>query len=370
MKKFGWAILCYALIINGLAAQSLKTTNGNKKASVSEYIGITKVTINYSRPGVKGREGKIWGQLVPYGYNNLGFGTSQNAPWRAGADEATTMEFSTDVKIEGKTLAAGKYGFYIALNAPDGADATLIFSKVNTDWGSYFYDPKEDALRVNVKTVKLSESTEWLKYSFLEQTDNAAVVALIWEKLKIPMRIEVDLHGSQLASFRHELRTEPGFQWQNWVQAASYCAQNNINLEEALTWADYAISGVFVGQKNFQTLSTKATVLTKLGRTAEADKLMKEALPLGSETDVHQYARQLLREKKAVEALSVFKMNYEKHPNTFTTNMGMMRAHSAVGEYAKALDFAQKALAQAPDPGNKMNLENSIKKLKENKDAN
>src|ERR1700704_6715076 len=84
---------------------------GNKKAMIGERIGITDITIHYDRPGVKGREGKIWGQLVHVGYADLGFGTSKQAPWRAGANENTTVEFSTDVSIEGQSLAAGKYGF-------------------------------------------------------------------------------------------------------------------------------------------------------------------------------------------------------------------------------------------------------------------
>ena len=109
---------------------------GNKKAMVGERIGITDVTIHYDRPGVKGREGKIWGQLVHTGYADLGFGTSKAAPWRAGANENTTIEFSTDVMIEGQTLPAGKYGFFIAY---DPNECTLIFSKNTTSWGSFFY---------------------------------------------------------------------------------------------------------------------------------------------------------------------------------------------------------------------------------------
>ncbi len=230
------ALLTFSILL--LTAQTLTVApnGGNRKAAVSEIIGITKVSINYDRPGVKGREGKVWGGLVPYGYNDLGFGTSKAAPWRAGANENTTFEFSTDVKIEGKDLAAGKYAFFIALT--EGGDATLIFSKNATSWGSFFYKPEEDALRVVVKTEKATESVEWLTYSFLNQTDNGATVALTWEKLKIPFKIEVDLVKTQVASFRKELRNDVGFQWQSWVQAANFCVTNNTNLEEALTWAE------------------------------------------------------------------------------------------------------------------------------------
>src|SRR5690349_18871166 len=118
---------------------------GNKKASVSEQIGIVKISISYSRPGVKGREGHIWNTPVAhYGFVDLGHGTSTAAPWRAGANENTTMSFSHPVKIEGRDLPAGTYGFFISLGE---TESTLIFSKISNSWGSFYYDPTEDALR-------------------------------------------------------------------------------------------------------------------------------------------------------------------------------------------------------------------------------
>ena len=100
-----------------------------------ERIGITDVTIHYDRPGVKGREGKIWGSLVPFGFNDLGFGISKAAPWRAGANESTTITFSTDVEVEGKPVPAGTYGLFIAVRKDE---STLILSKNSTAWGSFF----------------------------------------------------------------------------------------------------------------------------------------------------------------------------------------------------------------------------------------
>jgi len=278
-------------------AQKLTTPpdGGNKKATVSERIGITDVTIHYDRPGVKGREGKIWGSLVHTGFTDLGFGTSKAAPWRAGANENTTFTFSTDVMIEGKPLAKGTYGFFIAMGT---GDATLIFSNNSTSWGSFFYDDKEDALRVTVKTVPLNESVERLEYQFSDEKDNSAVIALVWEKLKIPFTVQVDLVKTQIESFRRQLRNDEGFEADAWVQAANFCADNNTNLQEALQWSDYGISGVFIGQKNFKTLSCKANILNKLNRNAEADTLMKQAMPLATMQELHNYGRQLLHQKK------------------------------------------------------------------------
>ena len=342
-------------------------SGGNKKAMVGEQIGLTKVLVNYDRPGVKGREGKIWGQLVHVGYTDQGFGNTKTAPWRAGANENTTMEFSTDVKIEGQVLPAGKYGFFVAY---DPNECTLIFSKNSTSWGSYYYNDKEDALRVKVKPVAIDKSVEWLKYEFSDETENSAVISLLWEKLKIPFKVEVDYVKSQLESFRNELRTEKGFIWQSWEQAVNWCLQRNVNLDEALLWADSATSTSFEGAKSFRAASTKAQILEKLGRTNDAAIVMKNALPNATMFEVHQYGRTLLAQKKNKEALEVFKSNYLKNPNQFTTLMGLVRGHSANGDYKTALDYANKALALAPDTNNKNNVTAMIDKLKAGKDVN
>ena len=334
---------------------------------VSEQIGLTKVAINYDRPAVKGREGKIWGQLIHVGFTDQGFGSSKSAPWRAGANENTTMDFSTDVKIEGQNLPSGKYGFFIAY---DPNECTLIFSKNSGSWGSYFYNEKEDALRVKVKPVVLDKSVEWMKYEFLNETENSATIALMWEKLMISFKVEVDYIKAQLESFRNELRTDKGFIWQSWQQAADWCLQRNVNLEEALAWADSATSTNFEGDRSFRAWSTKAQLLAKLGRDNEALAVMKKVLPNASMNEVHQYGRQLLIQKKNKEALEVFKSNFAKHPNQFTTLMGLVRGYSANGDFTTALKYANQALPLAPDTNNKNNVSAMIEKLKAGKDAN
>ena len=340
---------------------------GNKKAWIGERIGITDVTITYNRPGVKGREGKIWGQLVHTGFADLGFGSSKAAPWRAGANENTTIEFSTDVKVEGQPLKAGKYGLFIAY---DATSPTLIFSNNSGSWGSFFYKESEDALPVKVKTMPADKSTEWLKYEFINQTESGATVALQWEKLVIPFVIETDYIANQLQSFRNELRTDKGFSWQTWNEAAQWSLQHNTNLEQALTWTDTATGSIFGGSNTFRPWSTKAQILAALGRTAEADAVMKKAMPMAGMTELHQYARQLLQQKKAKEALDVFKLNYEKHPAEFTTAMGLTRGYAATGDYKNALKYAQIALPLAPNGPNKTFLADAIEKLKKGQDIN
>jgi hypothetical protein len=362
------ALLCLLITTRG-QTQGLTTlpNGGNKKAAISERIGLTDVTVNYDRPAVKGREGQIWGKLVPEGYTDQGFGTSKAAPWRAGANENTMITFSTDVMVEGKPLPAGKYGFFIAYGA---TECTLIFSHNSSSWGSFFYDPKEDVLRVTVKPVALDKEVERLRYEFVDQKEDAATIALEWEKLSIPFNVKVDYVNQQLETFRHELRNSQGFTYNSYMQAAQFCATKNTDLQQGLTWADAAVSMPGIGEKNFQTLATKAQILSLLNRKDEADAMMKEALPLGKITDIHLYARTLLVQKRNKDAFDAFQFNYTKHPNEFTTNMGMARGYSAMGDYKKAIDYLKKAQGQAPDDLNKNNIASLLPKLEKGQDIN
>ncbi len=368
MKKLMVGFFAMLLLMQTSNAQLTTVPDGgNKKAMVGETIGLTDITICYSRPAVKGREGKIWGNLVPFGYNYLGFGPSKEAPWRAGANECTTIEFSTDVTIEGKHLSAGKYGFFIATGKDE---SILIFSKNSTAWGSFFYNPNEDALRVTCKQQVLDQSVEFLQYVFLNQTNNGATIALQWEKWMFPFKVEADIKKTQAASFRKELQGEKGFSWQVFAQAANWCADNNTNLEEGLTWAERAISEQYIGEKNFRTLTIKARLLKLLGHASGSALIMQEAIPMGSMVEVHGYARQLMGAKNITAAAEVFKANYKKFPNVFTTNMGMARALSSEGKFKEALKYATAALAQSPDDANKAMAEGVIGKLKTNTDIN
>ena len=345
---------------------TLEPDGGNRKASVSEQVGIVKITINYSRPGVKGREGKIWNTRVAhYGFEDLGHGTTNAAPWRAGANENTTISFSHPVRVEGKDLPPGTYGFFIALG---DQESTLIFSKINTSWGSFYYDSTQDALRVTVTNQKLDQSVEWLKYEFIEQKDDGITVAMSWEKRMIPFKIWVDRKALQMAAFINDFRTTRPYY--DFIDAANWCIQSNYGLEQALQWMDRAIYFRVMGEKNFRTLSTKANVLMKMSRVDEAKKVMQEALPMGTMVDVHYYGRQLLTMNQVDEAFKVFKANYDKYPNQYTTNVGMGRAFSAKGDYKKALTYMEAALQQAPDAGSKNNLQAMITKLREGQNVN
>jgi tetratricopeptide (TPR) repeat protein len=369
MKKsflFLLALALFSLTAYAQVPYSSVVPNGySKKAVVSEQIGLTQVTVTYHRPAVQGREGKIWGELIPKGFTNLGFGANNPSPWRAGANENTTIEFESDVKIEGQALAKGKYALFVAY---DPAECTIIFSKKSDAWGSFFYDEKDDVLRVKVKPQALEKSVEWLKYDFTDQKENSATINLSWEKLSIPFKIEVDALKQQFDAFVTELKNPRGFTWQGFNTAASWCLTNNYQLEQGLAWINFADN--FGGNQQFAALATKAQLLDKLGKGTEAAAIIKQALPLGSMTDLHQYGRVLLTMKKYKEALDVFKMNYDKNPGQFTTLMGMTRGLSANGDFKQALEFADKALPLAPNEPNKQAVQGMIDKLKAGKDVN
>ncbi len=157
------------------------------KATTTQTVGVdTLITIEYSRPGVKGRE--IWGELVPYGLaEGNRYSDGKPFPWRAGANQNTTIEFSKDVLIEGEKLAAGKYAIHMI---PGEKECIVIFSKNNASWGSFQYNQEEDALRVTV-TPNDAPHEEWLSFGFDELTANSAVATLHWEKIRIPFKIEL-----------------------------------------------------------------------------------------------------------------------------------------------------------------------------------
>ncbi|MCJ7553898.1 MAG: DUF2911 domain-containing protein [Ignavibacteriaceae bacterium] len=157
-------------------------------ASVSQRIGVeTDITIDYSRPGVKGRV--IWGNLVPYGMaSGNEYSNGNPYPWRAGANENTTIEFNTDILIEGQKLSAGKYGIHMI---PSEKEWIIIFSNNNSEWGSFSYNQVEDALRITVTPVK-SHHQEWLLFGFEELAGNSTTAFLHWENIKAPFKIKLE----------------------------------------------------------------------------------------------------------------------------------------------------------------------------------
>ena len=338
----GLAILVPASGASGQAFTPIKVPDASPEASVGQTIGVTEVRINYHRPAVNKRE--IWGKLVPY-----------NEVWRAGANENTTISFSSDVTAGGQKLAAGTYGLHML---PTDKDWTVIFSNMASAWGSFSYDPKEDALRITV-TPQPAEFQERLGYSFEDPTDTAAVLAMRWEKVKVAFPIGVDTPQLVLASIRRELRGLPRFSWQGWNQAAAYCLRANINLDEALQWSDRSLAI----NENFSNLRVKAGLIEKKGDVRAAEALRARSLPLATENEMNNYGYQLMGQKKMGEAIEAFKKNVKDRPASWNVYDSLAEAYATNGDKKLATDYYNKALSVAPE-SQKKRITDALAKLK------
>ncbi|MEL6926520.1 MAG: DUF2911 domain-containing protein, partial [Bacteroidota bacterium] len=362
-------IVCLLATSQLTAQLSMPPSGQNQKSKVVQYMGSEAyVAVVYNSPDVtdargNSRKGKIWGQLVPWGMAPNNFGSAKQIPWRAGANENTIVKFSHDMTVQGKAIKAGAYGLHII--PQENGPWTLIFSNNTSSWGSYFYNEAEDALRVEA-TPESTSYTEWLTFEFTDRQPTGTTLALKWDELALPFKIEVpDLDKIQLAKIEEELRSSKGFTWTNWNSAAGY-AMSVKEMDKALEWADNAITAPFIGQANFTTLSTKAGILMQMGKEAEAFAVMDQAIdhPTASAGQVHQVGRQLLGMGKKDKALEIFEHNYKKFEKAWPTHVGMARGLSAVGKYKEALKHAEMAHEQAPDKLNKDALAASIEKLK------
>lgn len=259
----------------------------SQKASVMQRIGVTDVTITYSRPGVKNRQ--IWGDPLP-GQKAEGEATLDNqnerpkgAPivpwkhvWRTGANEATTFVITDDVLINGQKLAAGNYSLH---TIPDKDEWTIVFNGTANQWGSFDYDPAKDTLRVKAKPQWMKESQEWLEYTFDPVTEDSAQVNIRWEKVNVPFTIKVDVPTTTLSKLKAAVSGAKADDWRTPLQAGNYLLNNQSPADDAqgMEWLDQSIKV----KETFQNLSAKANALYKAGKKEEAVALGEQAVQKG-----------------------------------------------------------------------------------------
>lgn len=309
--------------------QHLRPPMASPYAEVTQRIGLTDIAVSYHRPAVQERD--VWGQIVP----------SSGPIWRTGANENTVVTFSTDVTVQGEPLAAGTYG----LHTIPGADAwTIIFSNDSHGWGSYAYQEANDALRVTA-TPEAAPHQEHFAIYFDAIEQDATHLNLHWAKVKVPIKVAIDLHGTVLASFRDQLTGLTQFFWQGWNQAAQYCLTNNINLEEALTWADQSIQA----EERFDNLSTKAQILEALDRDDEVQAVMDRAVAIANAGQLHTYGRQLMAQGDLAGAEAAFARNMKNNPDAWFVTIGPARIASSKGDFEKAVALMKTAIERAPD---------------------
>ncbi|HEX8476077.1 MAG TPA: DUF2911 domain-containing protein [Pyrinomonadaceae bacterium] len=295
MKAFLRSRYVYALAllfvlgaVESVPAQTaLRLPRPSQKATVSQTIGVTDMTIVYSRPGVKGR--KIWGDAetgAPATSATLDDGRARpkDAPvvpyghvWRTGANEATTFEVTDDVLINGQKLAAGKYSLH---TIPGRDEWTVIFNKDDGQWGSFTYDEKKDALRVKVKPQTATEMQEWLSFDIPEVTPTAARVNIRWERLRVPFTVEVpDVNAVALARMRTAVAAAKPDDWRTPLQAANYIFTNNLDAAEGTRLLEQSIRI----KETYGNVYAKARLLAGQGKTQEAIAAGERALQLGKE---------------------------------------------------------------------------------------
>jgi tetratricopeptide (TPR) repeat protein len=351
-RNFALTPVFIAIVFAGTLshAQSaiLDLPRDSQHAKIIQRVGITDITINYHRPLVKGR--KVWGGLVPYGQ-----------VWRAGANENTTIEFTDPVTVEGKPLAKGIYGLHML---PTESEWTIIFSKASTAWGSFTYNQSEDALRINVKPAA-AEMKEALAYEVDDVTPTSAVIALRWEKLAVPFKVQVSTNEIVAQNLHAQMRGLAQYTWDGWDDAATYLLTNKYNLEEALKYEDRSI-GV---EERYDNLMNKSRILDAMSKKDEATTARNKALGMASVVQLHSYGRQLQQEGKQEQAFEVFRTNIKKNPSHWTAHNEAARIACAKGDFDGAVKEMKLASATAPDQI-KSALDGFTKRLEAKEDIN
>jgi len=333
---------------NGSQATELVLPEVSQHAVVTQTIGISTITVDYHRPLTGGRE--IFGKVVPYG-----------KVWRSGANENTIISFSDDVTVEGKPLAAGKYGLHMI---PDKEQWTVIFSKNSTSWGSFSYDEKEDALRVIAKPMP-SELEQALLYTFDDVKDDSTLTTLRWDKTAVPFRVTFDVKAITLKSIQNQLRSVGGFTWAGYDEAAQWCLDNNYNLEQALKWENTSLQN----EERFENLETKSRILAAMGQKEEAAKTMTAALEKANAQQLYIYARGLQRSGNAARAFELYPLVVKRDPNHWLAHLAQARIDSKAGDFTGASKEMKLAIAGSPD-ANKPFLEPLQAKLEAKQDIN
>jgi len=262
------AALAAATLMTGAASGDLLTPRVSPNVKLTQTIGVTDITLTYSRPGVRNRT--VWGELVPW-----------DKPWRTGANEATTFTCSTDIKVNGQNLPAGTYSFF---TIPNASEWTIVFSKQKDLWGAFDYDPKDDQLRVQAKPMA-GEYREWMELGFeeltpaaLPQSPSAGKLVLRWEKIAVPVTIETDMNQMVLKSARDEMSKLKADDWRTPFRAASFSFDNGLdNKDESWGWLQKSVKI----QENYQNLSLMARMQAKDGKKKEAIASANKAVKLG-----------------------------------------------------------------------------------------
>jgi tetratricopeptide (TPR) repeat protein len=283
MKKTAALLLALALSVPALRAAEVRLPQASPAARVGLAIGVTDVEITYHRPGVKGRG--IWGGLVPYG-----------EVWRLGANDATTISFSTPVKVEGHDVPAGKYSLF----AIPGKDSwTLVLNKTAEQWGAYSYKKEDDLLRFDVKPQAgpPTEKTEWMVFSMTPASETSATVEMAWESLRVPFTVSADVDRMVWNGIDSSMAGKPDAE--TYLTAVQYAMNKGVRLDDAMAWTDKALA---LEADNFWGHEFKAKLLQKQGKVEEAIQHLDKAMETAKGKAPQEYIDGLAKLKKEWKA--------------------------------------------------------------------
>lgn len=256
MKRF--VLFAFALLLMASVNAQIKTPQPSPFSKVEQKVGLTDVTLEYSRPSMKGR--KIFGDLVPFG-----------KLWRTGANKNTTVTFSDDVVVDGQTLKAGSYAIFVT---PAETSWDVIFYSDTENWGTpREWDDTKVAAKTKVKTYQMSMPVETWTMTFDNLSSSSAELGFIWENTYAGVKFEVPTDKTVTASIEKVMN---GPSAADYYAAAVYNLTENKDLEQAEKWMDKAMS--MLEKPGFWQLRQQSLLYAKLGKKAKAIETAKKSL--------------------------------------------------------------------------------------------
>ena len=266
MNRFTTKLLIILAFVSFKSLAQINTPAASPSTTLTQSLGLTKITVDYSRPSVKGR--KIFGDLVPY-----------EKVWRTGANKITSIKFDDEVLVNGATMKAGSYGLY---TIPGKGEWTIIFNRDDKQWGSYGYDIKKDVIRFNVQPIQPEQFSEQMTIDFVEFTPTSTYLSIKWESTEVRFKIEQKVEEKIMAEIA-EKTAKLDATTDTYFAAADYYYQKGINLDQALNWA----TKVLEKEKEYWTYQLVARIAAKQNNCTvalpNAEKSMEMAKKAGDD---------------------------------------------------------------------------------------
>jgi hypothetical protein len=217
--------LLFLILVSLTSSAQINTPTSSPSTILTQTLGLTNITLDYSRPSVKGR--KIFGDLVPFG-----------KVWRTGANKITSIKFDDEVYVHGSIMKTGSYGLY---TIPGKNEWTIIFNRDDKQWGSYGYDINKDAIRFNVQTMQPKEFTEQMNIDLVEFTPTSTYVSIKWENTEVRFKIEQRGIDEKIMAKIVEKIAKPDATNDTYFSAADFYCQKGVKLDQALFWANKVV---------------------------------------------------------------------------------------------------------------------------------